>query len=186
MKYGVLLGGQKEAHKEIARTFDNGGVQGIRVPDYNSNGSGYHFGLAEESNFFVTKMYYYHNSYADKNYGAYKTSLAEKGFVTTLGLKLWILQPFIGFKTYNTIFTINGDSMKDTYSILTYGLDLEIPVTRNAHLYAGYSLNKKKEITYEEAVKVNLEKSHSELRFGLRWNFGAVKATTTTDSPSEK
>ncbi|EQC47596.1 hypothetical protein [Bacteriovorax sp. Seq25_V] len=189
MKYGVLVGGQRETHKETYRKTLDGSSDGIRVPDFIGKGEGYHFGISEESAHFVTKMFYYHNTYPEQEYTTagtkYKTNLKEKGFATTLALKMWIFQPFVGFKTYNTILTIDKDSVKDNYSIFTYGLNVEIPLSRHLRVYAGYSLNKKKTNTYENMMKLDLEKSHKQLSAGLRWNFGAVKAISADATPKE-
>lgn len=181
MKYGVLVGAQKESYNYTTASIDNGSVVNVKIPSYKNSSDGYHFGISEESNHFITKMYYYHNSYSLKNYNEYETRLKQKGFVTTLGFKMWWLQPFVGFKTYNVKYSIDNDRLKENYSIVSFGADFEIPLSSNLRVYTGYSTSKKDEI---DTQNDNLEKkkSHHDIKFGLRWNFGAVKAVSAPSS----
>lgn len=185
MKYGILIGTQKESFKSNIKKDDSSSVDDVKIPSYSNKSDGYHFGISEESKHFITKMYYYQNTFSDKEYNNFKTTLKQKGFITTLGFKIGWLQPFVGFKTYNLKYAIDDDKMKENYSIVSFGGDLEIPLSSNLRLYSGYSTSKKIEIDTQSGNRLNKRKNHYDVKIGLRWNFGAVKAVSTESAPVE-
>ncbi len=174
-KYGLIVGAQKENYQETASAFVFSSAGKVSLPKYNNSSTGFHFGISEESDYLLSKIYFFSNSYGDKDYvsGAttYKTSLSESGIAATIGLKLWWFQPFLGFKSYESEYVIDGASTKDNYSALYYGIDMEVPLSNDWFLYLGYGANEKVSIGTIGAAVVTQTRAHSDLKIGLRWNF---------------
>lgn len=184
-KYGLIAGIQQESYSESVDANSIFTDDSVRLPDYKNTSKGFHVGISEESNYFLTKLYYYKNFYKDKDYVAtgttYDTSLSEDGFGGSLALKLWWLQPHIGFKKYNSTYKIDAIVNNEKYSTLTYGLDLEIPLRQDYFIYLGYTEN---EITNIELIAnafVTQVIKHQEIKIGLRWNFASFGSASSKE-----
>lgn len=190
VKYGLLAGVQQESYTESVDAKSIFSEDEVRLPDYQNKSKGFHFGISEESNYFLTKIFYYQNSYSDKEYEAsgetYNTSLSEKGFAGTIALKIWWLQPHIGFKKYNSTYEIDEITSKDKYSTITYGLDLEIPLSENAFIYTGYSVGEQTNFEAVGSALVTQVIKHQELKLGLRWNFASFGSNGSKSASASK
>ncbi|EQC47631.1 hypothetical protein [Bacteriovorax sp. Seq25_V] len=181
VKYGLLLGGQKEEYTETleARTFSFGSPQTINYPQYQNSTNGYHVGISEESEYLLTKITYFSNSYGDKKYEvagkSYDTSLKESGVNATIAWKVWWFQPFIGVKKFSSNYVVNGETTKDSYNTLDLGVDFEVPLKEDLFIYAGYATSKRTNFGFIGGASVTQSIKHDALKFGLRWNFVSLK-----------
>lgn len=171
VRYGAVVGAQNISYNESATIV----LSSVEIEDYNSSSTGFHLGISEESKYFLTKIYYFQNSYPDKiitiDGTKYGTSLEESGIRGTVAWKLWFLQPYFSVTRYNSDYTVGRESSSESYSALGFGADIEYDFSPRVSMYLGYGQDSYDTSSTSGAGTTVGSIGHSTVSFGLRYNF---------------
>lgn len=173
-KYGVMVSGGQTTYTEEGEATSSFTGTTLTLPKYSSKGRTLSAGITEESDWFLTKLSYFQTSYSNVEYVVslvpFSTDLEESGVSLSLGLKLWIFQPFLLMSSTNGEYEINGVSKKENYSSFGYGLDIEVPITKSAFWFLGYSIQETENVSMESGVALTQRLGHQSLYSGIRFN----------------
>ncbi|EPZ52462.1 putative lipoprotein [Bacteriovorax sp. BAL6_X] len=169
-KYGIVAGAQMPTYEEKT-TIDNLFSPDVSLRPYKTDGTGFHIGISEETNWLLTKLSFYHNTYDEASYelesSTIKTDLKESGIMATTAIKLWWFQPLFGFKYVNREYSNSEVLEDDSYLLWTLGMDIEAPVSKRFYIYGGYHYSSGSNVNflYDTDFKVTT------MVMGLRYNF---------------
>ncbi|AYF45759.1 MULTISPECIES: hypothetical protein [Halobacteriovorax] len=170
-KYGIVAGAQMPKYEEDVTIIDLFGGSDTDLEPYTTDGTGFHIGISEETDWLLTKISYYQNTYSNESYklesSTIKTDLKESGVMGTTGFKLWWFQPLFGFKYVSREYS-NPQAPSDTnYILWTLGMDIEVPMSKRFYVYGGYhySSGSDLDITHDTEFTVKT------MVLGLRYNF---------------
>lgn len=175
-RYGVFVGGQKATYSEENNTVTVAELDGsLYLNDFQLNGNGFHFGISEESKFFITKIAILNNSYKEDSFvidnEIYETKLDESGLRLTFGPKIYFFQPYISLGSYVMDMTINSFESEVSYGSRGYGFDVELSLSKSLYLYLGYSEDKFENSETISGVNLKQDVVHRTVYAGLRYNF---------------
>ena len=174
-RYGVIVGGQHSAYHETGDASALIGSGSLSFDEYTNSAPGFHVGFSEETAHILTKIYYFKNSYPEKEYSFdgtdYDTELSESGVKGTIAWKLGFFQPYIGITSYNASYTVGEEESSENYPALGFGADFEFQVSKKAFVYVGYGQDSHERTSFEGLAQINQKMRHRVIHFGLRYNF---------------
>lgn len=108
---------------------------------------------------------------------SYDTELSETGFRGSLALKLGYIQPHLSVVSYNSKYVLDNEVFENSYSTLGYGVDVELPISKRAYFYLGYTNDTYKHDGYQGAAYFQQLLNHETIYLGLRFNFSGGKSS---------
>lgn len=182
VKYGVVVGTQKSSYTESGSASSIISNNQVAFNSYENESSGFHIGISEESKWILTKLYYFSNTYDDLVHTFegtdFNTELSESGAKGTLAFKLGWVQPHFSVTSYNSIYTVDDEEYKKSYSTVGVGIDLEIPISQKGYLYFGVNSDTYKEQSFEGLARLEQLLHHETVYAGLRFNFSGGSSST--------